>query len=71
MSFHYDIKRKTIIQKFVAGVVKNKDLIEVPNAYRIQFENKPEQALSVTLLAFRQPLLIRSSASWDRIEEAS
>ncbi len=45
MSFHYDIKRKTIIPKLVAGVVKNKDLIEVPNAYRIQFENKPEQAL--------------------------
>lgn len=45
MSFWYDIKRKTIIPKLVAGVVKNDDMIEVPLAYRNQFENKPEQAL--------------------------
>ena len=44
-SFWYDTKRKTIIPTLVAGVVKNKDLIEIPTAYRNQFENKPEQAL--------------------------
>jgi hypothetical protein len=45
LSFWYDTKRKQIIPTLVAGVVKNKDLLEVPNAYRNQFENKPEQAL--------------------------
>jgi hypothetical protein len=45
MSFYYDVKRKTIIPKIAAKVVKNKDLIEIPTAYRNQFENKPEQAL--------------------------
>lgn len=44
-SFWYDIKRKTIIPKLVAGVVKNDNLIEVPEAYRTQFENNPERAL--------------------------
>lgn len=44
-SFWYDIKRKMIIPSLVAGVVNNPDFIEVPNAYRKQFSNKPEKAL--------------------------
>lgn len=44
-SFFYDGKRKQIIPKGVAAVVTNADLIEVPNAYRKDFENNPEKAL--------------------------
>ena len=44
-SFFYDAKRKQIIPKGVAAVVTNNDLIEVPNAYRKDFENNPEKAL--------------------------
>jgi len=44
-SFWYDAKRKTIIPTLVAGMIKNENLIEIPNAYRIQFENNPEKAL--------------------------
>ena len=44
-SFWYDIKRKSIIPEGVAKIVKNSDLIEVPNAYRKDFQNNPEKAL--------------------------
>lgn len=44
-SFFYDGKRKQIIPRGVAAVVQNRDLIEVPNAYRKDFENNPEKAL--------------------------
>jgi hypothetical protein len=44
-SFFYDIKRKQIIPRDVAGVVVNPDFIEVPNAYRKDFNNNPEKAL--------------------------
>lgn len=44
-SFWYDARRKQIVPDLVAGVVKNDHLIEIPNAYRKDFENKPEKAL--------------------------
>ena len=44
-SFWYDIKRKQIIPSAVAGVVDNKDFIEVPTAYKKDFTNNPEKAL--------------------------
>jgi hypothetical protein len=44
-SFFYDIKRKNIIPSGVAKIVENDNLIEVPNAYRKDFENNPEKAL--------------------------
>jgi hypothetical protein len=44
-SFWYDSKRKQIIPTLVAGMIKNENLIEVPNAYLQQFENNPEKAL--------------------------
>ena len=44
-SFWYDIKRKSIVPTLAAGVIKNKNLIEVPNAYRRPFEQSPEKAL--------------------------
>ncbi len=44
-SFFYDTKRKAVIPKLAAGMVKNDDMIEVPNAYAAQFANKPEKAL--------------------------
>lgn len=44
-SFWYDTKRKIIIPTLAAGVVKNDNMIEVPNAYRDQFDNSPEKAL--------------------------
>lgn len=44
-SFWYDTKRKKIIPSLVAGMIKNENLIEVPNSYRVQFENNPEKAL--------------------------
>lgn len=44
-SFWYDIKRKQIVPNLVVGLVKNDNLIEVPNAYLNQFENNPEKAL--------------------------
>lgn len=44
-SFWYDIKRKIIIPKLAAGMVKNDNMIEVPNAYRRDFDNNPEKAL--------------------------
>lgn len=45
-SFWYDIKRKKMLPGSVAALVEKKDhLIEVPNAFRSQFENNPERAL--------------------------
>lgn len=44
-SFWYDIQRKQIIPTAVVEMVKNSKLIEVPNAYRKDFENNPEKAL--------------------------
>lgn len=44
-SFWYDIKRKQIVPSAVVGLVKNDNLIEIPTAYRTDFENNPEKAL--------------------------
>lgn len=44
-SFWYDIKRKVIVPTAVALAIENPDHIEIPNAYRQQFEMKPEKAL--------------------------
>lgn len=44
-SFWYDSKRKKIVPTSIVGIVTNPDLIEVPNAYRKDFENNPEKAL--------------------------
>lgn len=44
-SFWYDSKRKKIVPTTVASMVINKDFIEIPNAYRKNFEVNPEKAL--------------------------
>jgi len=44
-SFWYDIKRKQIIPATLVEYVDNPDMMEIPAAYRHQFENKPEMAL--------------------------
>lgn len=46
-SFWYDTKRKEIIPSGAAALIssKNENLMEIPNVYRRNFENKPEQAL--------------------------
>lgn len=44
-SFWYDSKRKMIVPDGVAEIVKNEDLIEVPTAYRHQFDINPQKAL--------------------------
>jgi hypothetical protein len=44
-SFWYDIKRKSIVPTLAVDMIKNKNLIEVPNVYRKPFENSPEKAL--------------------------
>jgi hypothetical protein len=44
-SFWYDRKRKSIIPDGIAGMVENEDFIEVPNAYKHQFDTNPEKAL--------------------------
>lgn len=46
-SFWYDRKRKQIVPAGVADLIGHdaENLIEVPNAYRDQFENNPEKAL--------------------------
>ena len=68
-SFWYDVKRKSIIPTLVVGLVKNKNLIEVPNAYKKQFENAPEKALRD--LAGIPPAVSDPFISLvDRIEEA-
>lgn len=68
-SFWYDIKRKMIIPTLVAGLVANKNIIEVPNAYLLQFTNAPEKALRD--LAGIPPAVSDPFISLvDRIEEA-
>lgn len=44
-SFWYDAKRKSIVPSAVVSMVDNKDFIEIPNAYKKNFENGPEKAL--------------------------
>lgn len=44
-SFWYDKRRKKIVPETIVGVVNNSDFIEIPNAYRKDFENNPEKAL--------------------------
>jgi len=44
-SFWYDAKRKRIVPDSIVPLVDNKDFIEIPNAYRKNFENGPEKAL--------------------------
>lgn len=44
-SFWYDTKRKQIIPTLAVDFVKTENVIEVPSAYRVQFENNPEKAL--------------------------
>lgn len=44
-SFWYDIKRKQIVPDLVVAIVDNPDLIEIPNAYKADFDNNPEKAL--------------------------
>lgn len=46
-SFWYDIKRKEIVPSGIAQRISadNKNLIEIPNTYRKNFENNPEKAL--------------------------
>lgn len=44
-SFWYDIRRKAIVPPEVAKLVDNKDIIEIPRAFKRQFENAPEKAL--------------------------
>lgn len=46
-SFYYDVRRKQIVPKQIVENVgiDNENLIEVPTAYRKNFENNPEKAL--------------------------
>ena len=44
-SFWYDIKRKSIVPSLVVGLVNNPNIIEIPNAYKKQFQDAPEKAL--------------------------
>lgn len=46
-SFWYDTKRKEIVPSGAATLISsgNTNLMEIPNVYRKNFENKPEQAL--------------------------
>lgn len=46
-SFYYDTRRKMIIPKLAATLLggANEYMIEVPNAYRANFDNNPEKAL--------------------------
>jgi hypothetical protein len=44
-SFWYDTRRKQIVPDGVVDLLSNDNLLEVPNAYRKQFETKPEKAL--------------------------
>ena len=68
-SFWYDIKRKSIVPTLVAGLVSNKNVIEIPNAYKKQFEDAPEKALRD--LAGIPPAVSDPFISLvDRIEEA-
>lgn len=48
-SFYYDIRRKKMVTKdmgdLMGGTAEGEHLIEVPNAYRRDFDNNPEKAL--------------------------
>jgi hypothetical protein len=44
-SFWYDKRRKKIVPTSVVGIVENPDFIEIPNAYKKNFETNPEKAL--------------------------
>lgn len=46
-SFWYDVKRKEIVPTGAATLISagNENLLEIPNVYRKNFENKPEKAL--------------------------
>lgn len=44
-SFYYDSFRKQVVPKGAAKLVDNTHLIEIPNAYRNDFNNNPEKAL--------------------------
>jgi hypothetical protein len=44
-SFFYDTKVKKIVPKLIADRVNNPNLLEIPLAYKYDFENKPEKAL--------------------------
>lgn len=44
-SFWYDSKRKKIVPDTLVPLIDNRDFIEIPNAYRKNFENNPEKAL--------------------------
>ena len=44
-SFWYDIRRKKVVPSTVIDIIDSKDFIEVPTAYRMQFDNNPEKAL--------------------------
>lgn len=46
-SFWYDTKRKEIVPSGAAALIAsgNENLMEIPNVYRKNFENKPEKAL--------------------------
>jgi hypothetical protein len=69
-SFWYDTKTKKIIPGMIAQHVSNNNLIEIPNAYRSQFENAPEKALRD--LAGVPPVTADAFISLvDRIEECS
>lgn len=44
-SFYYDMRKRLLMEKEVAALVMNNNLIEVPNAYRDDFERDPVKAL--------------------------
>lgn len=44
-SFWYDKKRKQIVPNLLVEMIKNSDLIEIPNSYKKNFLNNPEKAL--------------------------
>ena len=44
-SFWYDKKRKQIVPNLLVEMIKNPDLIEIPNSYKKNFLNNPEKAL--------------------------
>lgn len=68
-SFWYDIKRKSIVPTLVAGLIENKNIIEIPNSYKKSFQDAPEKALRD--LAGIPPAVSDPFISLvDRIEEA-
>ncbi|HEY6019352.1 MAG TPA: hypothetical protein VIY48_05435 [Candidatus Paceibacterota bacterium] len=45
LSFWYDIKRKQIIPAIAASILKSESVIEIPLAFKTNFENAPEKSL--------------------------